>query len=414
MSASALSAGHGSGAAVADVGLGAKLSGTERLWWLASTLAPPFANQLVVEGEGSLPSEAELGVALGDLTLCWPVLRRAVGPGRAPRWSEGLGPAVRTVAGSAALDQQEGMCWWLDPLGRGGRPLAEVVRHEGPRPALIFRLHHALGDGRGTLLWAQALCARLRGEAVAELLDLRSDEALVGERGVMPERLPPRDAGAVRLSTAAVQPALDLSFARRTIPAVGRRVLPRLVVAVARLVPEGRARIDVSVDLRAAVGGGPTILNRTGLVRCDVPRPFAEDAVDHQQKRMTKAVAAGVPFGFPARNTEIPSWPPAVLAALARGAAKRAQRSGRGHASATVSNFGLLDLAPLRTPDFRARAAWFLPPGSPGLPLFLTATGYEDTLDLVAAGPRALHGPDLGPVLARIIEHLRHASPDVA
>ena len=58
--------------------------------------------------------------------------------------------------------------------------------------------------------------------------------------------------------------------------------------------------------------------------------------------------------------------------------------------SATISNLGRQDLARVSAPSFRATRAFWIPPGSPSMPLFLTLNGDRDGLDLVGTAPVGL------------------------
>lgn len=382
------------------------LDGTERLWAAAGHVAPPFANQLVVEGPPEwLPSEDRLASAVLAVAKAWPETRWIAGPGARPRWSLGPEPAVRTVRGaSAALGGSADAPWSMEPSSAPGLLAAEVLRLDGPAPALVFRVPHHLGDGRGTWLWAAAIAAAMRGEAVPPRSAAESSEG-VTTRGPSRAMAPlPADAGAVKVGRGTERAGLRWVWARRTLPTPGRRILSRFVVAAAQLVPAGRARVDVSVDLRRHDPGPPTFLNRTGLLRCDVPRPFAAEALDAQDARLRRGLDAGAEWAFVAANERLPNLPISWLGALGRRAAAASLRSQRGVASATISNFGPLDLWAMRAGAGFPSTAWFVPPGAPGLPLFVTACGVPGGLEVAAAGPSALHGDDVRPILDSLCE----------
>ena len=73
-----------------------------------------------------------------------------------------------------------------------------------------------------------------------------------------------------------------------------------------------------------------------------------------------------------------------------RKAALQNLKAGRYPISATLSNLGWQDLRLLRGAGFTAQKAFWIPPGNPGLPLFLTLTGDDEGIEVCGAMPIGL------------------------
>ena len=55
-----------------------------------------------------------------------------------------------------------------------------------------------------------------------------------------------------------------------------------------------------------------------------------------------------------------------------------------------ISNLGRMDLQRYACGDFQPQRAFFVPPGSPGLPAFVTLSGGQGGLEVCVAMPCAL------------------------
>ena len=71
-------------------------------------------------------------------------------------------------------------------------------------------------------------------------------------------------------------------------------------------------------------------------------------------------------------------------------AARDGLRSGWFGTSVTLSNLGRQDLSQYSGGGFSAQRAFWIPPGQPGLPLFLAMSGDAEGLDLVGSMPVGL------------------------
>ncbi len=363
------------------------VSGLERVWLAADRGCKPFVNQLVVVGEGTAPPPG-LAEAVDRAGAAHPGLAvRLRGWGARTRWVPGEAPALRRVA--EPWEARGPAAWTAAPLDPRRGPVCEVVAGPG---FLVFRTHHAVTDGSGTLAFARDVFAALRGEAPrGSAPGPLHDAALVRRvRPPGPEaRPPPSRPDAVAPTGMPSGGDGRPVWARRTVPA-GRGVLGRAMAgfheAARRLAGEGTVRVAVSADLRSRLGVADLSGNLSSFVHVDLDAapPAALRA------RVDRALAAGDAEAVLLAADRLRGLPLGLLAWAGRRAARRLLRTGRAPASGTISNLGRADLAALSAPGLRAASAFWIPPGNPSNPMFLTLAGAGGRVEICASCPAAL------------------------
>jgi hypothetical protein len=372
----------------------------ERLWLAADRIAPPFVNQLVLEGRAAWSDEdldrdrAVWEEALRSAAGAVPGLSlRLLGRLGATRWIEGPPPRLRHVDGR----DWDGNCgdgapFLRDALDAASGPVCELLRVRGDPARLVLRSHHAATDGRGTLSFAEALFAALRGEVPTPVdwvpdidLDLARASGRSAESRVADDCSPPVPGPWDTLEGPCWQ--------RRRVEPVPDSVLPRVLDALMARAPGGRC--DVSVDLRPLAPGLRSTANLAGIVRLPCP-PEPAAASDRSERiaalaqRLDDTRSSHQAADFVLASAPLRSIPLALLSRLGASAARRNAGRLRFATSATVSNLGRLDTALLSAPSFTTRRGFFIPPGSPGLPLFVALSGDEGGVEICATMPRAL------------------------
>ncbi len=382
------------------------VSGVERLWLVADRLAPPFANQLVLEGEGAVDAAALQSAV--DRMAGWAVCSaRLAGSLKGAKWAAGGSPwRLRRVDGAGWDGRSDrGAPFLRDPLPSGG-PLCEVLLVDGPAPRLVIRTLHAFMDGRGTLELAAALFALARGEEAAEIplagptdADLAERAGARPEANVAPDCAPPLPAGE----------GSGLLWCRKTAALSPRGLLPRLAWAIGEEAdPAARCRVDIPVDLRRHAPDLRSTANLTGLVRL---------SVDSHRERAAPVARIAAELGRRLARAEEGGFPRSAqgLRGLPLGLMERVARGRLGGAlfgtTANLSNVGRLDLAGLSGAGLQTRTGFFVPPGSPDLPLFVALTGGGDGVEVCATMPRAFgdHAA-LDGLLDRLIRRVEESS----
>jgi hypothetical protein len=376
------------------------LFGLERVWLVADRLWPGFVNQLVIEGVGDL--DPVLWRAAVDTVLpMWPAAHaRLRGVSIWTRWVADGAPPVVTEVDGAGWDARGPAPFGSTRLDPDEGPIVEVLLVSGATPRVVLRTHHAAFDGRAAWALAEDLGAALRGEPVrgAAFADL-SDVALIGEAPASPE--PPADA--VTPTGPATTREEASTWARVTLPPSGDRVLARALTAFAAAVDTlgvaGPLRVSLPVDLRRHHDGLRAAANLTGFVRLD-PRVTPETSVQ-------RALARRDEGGVVRTAHTLRSTPLAVMGFAGRRAALATLRTGRAASSATLSNLGRLDPGVLDGAGFHGERLFWIPPGNPGTPLFLTLTGHPGGIELCGGMPVGFASEGrLDALLAAIAAHM--------
>jgi len=378
------------------------VSGVERLWLAADRIAPPFVNQLVLEGDGAGLDADRVSAVIDAVSARLPGSRmRLQGRLRRLAWvADGPTPRVRRVDGSGWTGAgPEGAPFLLDPLPPAVGPTTEVVIIDGEPARVAVRTHHAVMDGRGTLEFARAVFAALRGDEVPVVeAGPTTDRDLALAAGRSPEDAPPRDCPApVRGASGGA--AQGMTWRRVRLSSAPRRLLPRLAIAIADATGEP-CRVDVPVDLRPARPGLASTANLCGLVRLPVsPGADPEQVATDLRGRLDRGEGAD----FVLASERVRGVPLSLMAHVGSTSANQGLALARFGTTATLSNLGRIDLTSLSCDRFTARRSFFIPPGNPGLPLFIALNGDPDGVELCATAPAALasHGR-----LDRLLERL--------
>lgn len=222
--------------------------------------------QICIEGDGDIDVRA-LAAAVAAASQACPGTRLVR---RGLRWVDSGRPPKVRVARVAGFDR-----FRLDspllrqPLLQGRRPSCEVVVVRGRPTTVIFRAHHAVMDGGGTMFWITQVFRALRGEAVINAdsrltVDELKEEIAARLGRELPPAVPaPEPQWRSALGALPVGPRRSM-WRRRTImgthPAVTAKVA-RLVAAFGQPPGAGQGLVSISVDLRPYLPG----LRTTGV-----------------------------------------------------------------------------------------------------------------------------------------------------
>ncbi|GAB1692096.1 non-ribosomal peptide synthetase [Krasilnikovia sp. M28-CT-15] len=344
------------------------VSPTEWLYLAGQRTMPPFAIQLVVEGEGHLdPSALARAVAVASAACPGARLARH---GRT--WVDtGEAPPV-TVAGSTPL--------WPDLASTALERTCEVVVGEG---AVMFRVSHAVMDGRGVLTWAEDVFRALRGEpplgAPAPLTDFG-----LAERLGAPGRRPRMSVGwrsPLATPSAPVATAGGAQrWARRSVDGNHPGLVAKLATAVAGFTGADRSRFMVPVDLRRH---DPALLSTANLSLPVFLTAGPDETWQTLHKQILRALVERHEVTGGAAERAAYRLPLGLLARSLRLAGDRYL------CTAILSHLGRVDPAGFSADGFRASTVYSLPTHAPLAPLSIVATALPGRTELTVAH----HGP---------------------
>jgi hypothetical protein len=360
------------------------LSPSERTWLVTGTLGSAFVITLVIEGTGAIPQGIQTAIAqaasvnAGATAILRGGLRRY-------RWARGeKAPVVRHVP----EPPRPGM---LD----GTRLLDEAPGFEvsvAPRPAIIFRVHHALMDGRGLLHFVQDVFRALRGELPFggddHLTDTLLAASLLGEKAHASSRRATRRRFIA--ATGRHEGSILPMWGRRRINGVWHDLLPRVaagVLAYARRADAAApARLHIPVDLRRYAKRRSTS-NLTGIISLDPEvGAGAADIASALRRGLANDEALHWVSSLNVLN-RIPLW---LLRRAGKMKMTRAIRTSHFNATAILSNLGRIALEAFRAPGFEPRQVYWLPPCGPATAAALGIIGDAQGVDVTAVLPSGL------------------------
>jgi len=365
------------------------VSPNEWLYLAGARLAPPFAIQVVVEGQGRIEA-GPLQRAVAVASSACPGAR-LVRRGR--MWVDsGATPPVRAVG---TLD------------GELRRPLDPV---EGPTgevllvgdATLVFRAFHGVMDGRGALTWAAEVFRALRGDAVSGAASPLTDYRLLDQLGAVGKRASlPLDSHSPLYAGTPVGPGFH--WLRRTLDGNHPGLVAKLAAAVAETCGQDRARFMVPVDLRrhstslasTANLSLPIFLDgRAGTPWTDWHQRLLRALTD--KRELTSGTAERAAFRLPLRG----------LGAGLKAVDALSRRTDRHACTALLSHLGRVDLTTLSTAEFAATTVYSLPVHAPFAPVSFVATEPAGRTELAMSFS---DGPGMAERASALLDHVCEA-----
>lgn len=362
----------------------------ERSYVAADSICAPLANQFVFDGEGVLDphlwrtavtvaSQANPGARL--------ILKGHVGWSR---WVDsGISPRVREVDGSRWNGcDSEGASFLNESLPFRENPTCEVMLVHGPVPRVVFRTHHGVMDGRGTLFWAEDVFRALRGEDLIGSSSSMTEVQMCNRfqdqfrkafpvEHIAPTGLPQGDAHGVIWKRRSLKTKVPLLL--------GRCV--RLAAEEAWRHAEGVVRFAVAVDMRTHVPG----LCSTGNLTLDL---YVEVKKNTTPEQIAEDIDVQLRQGYEGRMKRFDALlkhvPLGVIRFVTKSIIHKRHEKGLYGLSGILSNLGWVDLTLFQGAGFSARTFWAIPPATEYFPFFLVMSGYESGSELVLSVPRRL------------------------
>jgi hypothetical protein len=362
----------------------------EHMWLAMDIIYPPFVNQMVLEGTGTLDFN-ELHDAVARASEANPGCRLILKGALSGRcWIDsGMAPPVRRVNG-ALWDgfSQDNAPFLKDRLPCHG-PTCEVLLVEGsPKQRLIFRSNHGVMDGGGSMIWAEDVFRALRGE---ELLGSRSSltkldiitsitDSSKGSDGV--KCIAPT--GKYRPNTPGAQ------WRRLSFTGQFHKLLGKVAWAIAQSAwqySDGHVRFIVSLDRRPSKPGLRLTSNFNAGISVDVTKASTPDSIkqdilsqlENKNYLMRKKVVY-----------LLDKIPLKVLGIGIKTIAKNNHVHGRYDLTAVISNLGVTDTTKFSSSGFHTDTVFFIPPYTDLMPAFLTLTGCKDREEICITMPNSL------------------------
>ncbi|PKL35308.1 MAG: hypothetical protein CVV44_21075 [Spirochaetae bacterium HGW-Spirochaetae-1] len=370
-----------------------QLSFNERFFLVFDKINPPIANQFIMEGAGSFEPES-WERAVREASEANPgsrvMLKGHLGFSRLV--DSGKTPPVKQVDGSQWSGHDPENAPFLQtalPI-RQGLP-CEVLLVEGTPQRVIFRTHHSVMDGRGTMTWIFDIFRALNGKKCRGSNSVLTDAELAMKiqpksRKAFPfEHIAPT-------GTADGEPS-GVTWQRRTIQGTYPNITARLALLLAREAwkyRDGIVRISIPVDLRAYEEG----LTSTGNLTFAIYVEIKKDSTVESIKNDITAQISSFPDGILSEGDDIyRQIPVSLMAWKAKSICRERHREGIYSISSLISNMGALDLSRFSGGGFTASAMWGIPPGGEYFPLVMGTCSYNnDTTEIIITMPKVLAG----------------------
>lgn len=385
-----------------------KLTNATRLWVAADNIQPPFVNQLLFDGSGSFDFD-KLSSAVKTASDANPGSRYVLrGRLAKSRWVDSdVTPRLRVVDGAGwdGMGPEGAPACINDRLSPYKGPTCEVVVITGSPLRILFRTHHGVMDGRGTMTWAEDIFRTLRGEPV------HGSDPEVSEYELL------------NISKGKIEKAISYLYGAPTGRASGsewgvtwkriiaegsyKSLLPKVMICVARQVwkySSENARFGIPVDMRTRREGVRSTNNLANAFYLDFGpgMNYSElgDIIARRQKNREDG-------SYTLEDRLICHTPLWLLGTIMKREILAHHKSGQHRYSAFVSNMGRVPLELFSGGGFTANAFWGIPPGLGMVPLFLGVTGHADRVELIASMPKVLAtGGRMDELMRNILDEL--------
>jgi hypothetical protein len=366
-----------------------KLSLNERHWIVAARANPPFCNQVILEGtpesEIDIPRlEAAVDIASAANPGSRVVLKGLFG--NCTLIDSGRTPRVRVVDGKGWSGfSNNGAPFFEEPLQPDlQKPACEVLVIKGKPLRLAFRTHHAVMDGRGTIIWVEDIFSALRGEPVpgwnSTINDMDLKLAYIKNKSSI-------------YSSGCLSPAGPASgnekgsvWLRKQIKGSCPGVIARIALVLAREAwarSDGPVRLSIPVDWRTLHEGIRTTANLSVAVTVDVTRGMTpaefSDAMKLKINEQTKpysVISKIVPY--------IPFW---VMQKLLASFNKKVGESGRYPVTGVITGMRGISRDVFSGGVFKTSTMFLIPPYHGSIPFFIVFVDNGNTTELVATMP---------------------------
>ena len=365
------------------------MSLASRFFVAASGVWPPMCNQMLMEGLGNI-----------DVALWRDAVQKASdkNPGSryrlegvlaGCRWVDtGIDPVVRVVDGSGWDGfGSKGAPFLMDKLDTHHGPTCEVLVVQGNPLRVVFRTHHGVMDGMGTITWVEDIFNALAGRPLAgSRLGVTEDDLL----NLTPGTVQPASQNFIPVTGKPVGEKTGLVWKRETITGKYKKLLSQIIHLTAREAwknSKGNVRIGVPVNLRPRQEGLRSTNNLTTLFFVYVTPDTTIEDIESEIKGRLQGRQDGA---YTWEDKIVRYIPITILKSILSYEGKKNHRRNQYRQTGYVSNLGCLPLERFSGGGFVPKTFFFIPPGLESLPFFMTLNGGENHVELILTMPEVL------------------------
>lgn len=363
----------------------------ERLWLAADLIAPPYANQVVVEGRGAI-DQGRLEDAVDKASQANPGSRLVLkGVLRGCYWLDsGVRPPIRSLK-DVAWDGRgsDGAPFLMERLPYKGSTCEVLYLESGPVTRLVFRSNHGAMDGMGTVYWAEDVFRILRGEdPVGSHEDPPGMVAFLRQFTELTRKMPPVNSIAPTGSARGYQSGTR--WKRLTFTGSFTKVLGKVGWALAQSAWQygpGPVLLAIPVDLRQRQPGLRSTNNMSIALYVEVrPQDGPEDIAREVKRQLDEKYDCMLFEG----GTVVDLIPIALLGLGLKLITLSWHHKGAYSSSTLLSNLGRMNRDHFHGAGFQADTVFLIPPRVDGIPSFVVLTGCADRLEVTVSLPNVL------------------------
>lgn len=367
----------------------------------------PCINQMVVEGSGNIDVK-QLRSAVTKASYANPGSRvKLKGHLGFSRWVDSdHSTPLRIVRSNWDGRSNDNADFLLHPLPTRTGPTTEVLLViSANKYFIIFRTHHGVMDGRGTLHFATDVFRCLRGEEPigenSNINDLQLAKSINNHSVATPlgpDVAAPTGAPLVKnedhTSNESNKPSRWL---RQTLPGKHRGLLAKVALEIARYTRqngEDSVRFQIPVDMRPHKQGLNSTANLTGAIVVDVNRESTEDDWNNSIKQqLSDKKETEIPSFFKIFPFHLLNWvPTSVIKNANNNLVKKRAINSVFRTTGIISNLGLLNIEHFSGAEFFAHKSYFIPPEFETTALFVTLAGHPEGVEIIMRAPQQLDG----------------------
>ncbi len=359
----------------------------------------PLVNQFFVIGDGDIELEA-LKLASKQAALANPgILLRLKGVSGWRFWdSEGHFPEVKEINAKKwnSFSSQDAPCLG-DPIDvRNESPCQIIKIFAANGTHILFRTHHAITDGRGTVHFMNDTFRILRGEP-----PLGSDAKWTEWDIAAREDYPPRElveGNCLSPLNSTIEPKrTGYQWYRFDWTGSKNKFAAKLIQAIHLVTREnsgeGRVIFRIPSDLRRYLkeDDGFTVANCSGAIDLEL---MPDDSVNSIRSALIKAMRNKKDLSVFTPQQRYARWLPKSMFRSHPQSLVKLHKSQRYRMSGTISYMGEVDNAAFSCPGFSPFSQFGVPIPFETRPLFVAACSYGEITNIIMGCPKAIASQD--------------------
>ena len=387
----------------------APMSIVSRFFVALAKASPPLCNQMVLEGKGSIDIKA-WREAIHTASAQNPGSRFILkGRLKSCRWVDSeVPPPIREVEGDGWDGQgSQRAPFLLSPLDPFKGPTCELLVIHGNPLRIVFRTHHGVMDGMGTITWAEDIFNALNGRPVrGSITSIVEDDLL----NLSPSVQKPTPQDSIPVCGGGKKNESGMRWRRTRITGRFNRLLPQVVMGVAREAwrhHDGPVRIGVPVDLRPRREGLRSTNNLTSVFILTITPSMGEEDIAAEIRRRLAEKNDGA---YTWEDKLVQYLPLGLLQMGLEMEIRKNHKRERYRHTGFISNLGRLPMDQFTGGGFAPETFFFIPPTMATLPFSMTINGTGDHVELLASMPSTFGSEErLDALLQRIASSVKGA-----